>query len=238
MEHSVLNGSENFPVKSPFDVLSKGSLNTFLNAMTSDDYTIYPVASMNHKDYFNLMHVYLDAVFNPLIYKDPRILMQEGWHYELMDKGDPLEYKGVVYNEMKGAFSNPEREMWYRIQQNLFPENGYRFSSGGYPAAIPSLTREDFLDFHRSNYHPSNSYIYLYGDADLQKELDFIDREYLSKYDKSQPPALPQMNAPFKAVREVTAPYSIIEGAPADHQTYLTMSWVIGTVPIRPPLWH
>jgi presequence protease len=229
MEHAVLNGSENFPVKSPFDVLSKGSLNTFLNAMTSDDYTVYPVASMNLTDYFNLMHVYLDAVFNPLIYTDRRIFMQEGWHYELKEKTDPVEYKGVVYNEMKGAFSNPEREMWYRIQQTLFPENGYRYSSGGYPAAIPTLTYEDFIRFHRKHYHPSNSYIFLYGDADLQEELAFIDKEYLSKYDKAEPPVFPAMNAPFRKVKEVTASYSVIEGAPTDQQTYLTMNWVIGS---------
>jgi len=229
LEHAVLNGSRNFPVKSPFDILSKGSLNTFLNAMTSADFTIYPVASMNNQDYFNLMHVYLDAVFNPLIYDNPRIFMQEGWHYELTDKDDPLAYKGVVYNEMKGAFSSPEREMWYRIRQNLFPENGYRFSSGGYPAAIPLLTYEDFISFHRRNYHPSNSYIFLYGDADLGKELAFIDREYLSKYEKTDDPADIPVNSPFKAIKEVTAYYPVIEGAPTDQQTYLAMNWVIGS---------
>jgi presequence protease len=229
MEHSVLNGSKNFPVKSPFDVLSKGSLNTFLNAITYDDFTIYPVASMNNADYFNLMHVYLDAVFNPLIYSDRRIFMQEGWHYELTDKKNPLEYKGVVYNEMKGFYSNPESEMWYRIQQNLFPGNGYRFSSGGYPTAMPSLTYEDFIAFHKKNYHPCNSYIYLYGDADLGKELEFIDKEYLSKYNKTEVPAGPLPDDPFKTVKDVTAFYPVIEGAPTDHQTYLAMNWVIGS---------
>ena len=229
MEHSVLNGSKNFPVKSPFDILLKGSLNTFLNAMTSDDFTVYPVASMNEKDYFNLMHVYLDAVFNPRIYDDPRIFMQEGWHYELSDKNSPLEYKGVVYNEMKGAFSNPEREMWYQIQKNLFPENGYRFSSGGYPQAIPSLTYEDFIAFHKKNYHPSNSYIYLYGDADLAKELEFIDKEYLQHYDKAEPPAKTQPNPAFSAFKELSSYYPVIDGAPIEKQTYLAMNWVIGS---------
>ncbi len=229
MEHSVLNGSKNFPVKSPFDVLSKGSLNTYLNAMTFDDHTSFPVASMNNKDYFNLMHVYLDAVFNPLIYKDQRIFMQEGWHYELADKSAPIEYKGVVYNEMKGAFSNPEREMWYRIQQNLFPDNGYRFSSGGYPAAIPSLTYDDFINFHKKNYDPSNSFIYLYGDADLGEELAFIDKDYLSKYTKKETPAAIPVNPPFSAVKEVSAFYPVIEGAPLENQTYLTLNWVIGS---------
>jgi presequence protease len=228
MEHSLLNGSKNFPVKSPFDVLSKGSLNTFLNAMTYPDFTVFPVASVNTKDYFNLMHVYLDAVFNPLIYSDPRIFMQEGWHYELNSKDSPLEYKGVVYNEMKGAFSSPERELWYQIQKNLFPDNGYRFSSGGYPSAIPSLTYDDFVSFHKRHYNPSNSYIFLYGNADLEKELAFIDKEYLSKYDKADLGADVKLNPPFTAIKEVNGKYPVIEGAPVDHQTYLAMNWVIG----------
>jgi Zn-dependent M16 (insulinase) family peptidase len=141
MEHSLLNGSVNFPVKSPFDVLIKGSLHTFLNALTSKDVTMFPVASMNHKDYFNLMHVYLDAVFNPLIYKDPRILKQEGWHHELENRESPVVYKGVVYNEMKGSFSNPVRELWYQVFKILFPDNAYGFESGGYPGTIPALTQ-------------------------------------------------------------------------------------------------
>jgi Zn-dependent M16 (insulinase) family peptidase len=228
MEHSLLNGSKNFPVKSPFDVLSKGSLNTFLNAMTYPDFTIFPVASVNTKDYFNLMHVYLDAVFNPLIYSEPRIFMQEGWHYELNDKNLPLEYKGVVYNEMKGAFSSPERELWYQIQKNLFPDNGYRFSSGGYPSAIPSLTYEDFISFHKRHYHPSNSYIFLYGNADLEQELAFIDKEYLSKYDKADLGMDVKLNPPFTEFKEVAANYPVIDGAPVDHQTYLALNWVIG----------
>jgi len=228
MEHSVLNGSKNFPVKSPFDVLLKGSLNTFLNAMTASDFTVYPVASMNEKDYFNLMHVYLDAVFNPLIYDDPRIFMQEGWHYELTEKDAPLTIKGVVYNEMKGSFSSPTTEMWYCIQKNLFPENGYSRSSGGYPAAIPDLGYEEFLDFHRKYYHPSNSYIFLYGDADLAKELEFIDREYLSHFERSDFEAGFPLNPPFEEMKEVEASYSVMEGAPVEDQTYLTLSWVIG----------
>ncbi len=229
MEHSVLNGSKKFPVKSPFDELRKGSLNTFLNAMTSDDFTVYPVASMNEKDYFNLMDVYLDAVFNPRIYTDERIFMQEGWHYELTGKDAPLEYKGVVYNEMKGAFSNPEREMWYQIQKALFPENGYRFSSGGYPSSIPSLSYQDFLAFHKKNYHPSNSYIFLYGNADLKKELEFIDSQYLKYYDRSEAPAPTEKNQPFTEIREISAFYPVIDGAPTENQTYLVMNWVIGS---------
>jgi presequence protease len=226
MEHSVLNGSRNFPVKSPFDVLAKGSLNTFLNAMTGSDVTIYPVASMNDKDYFNLMHVYLDAVFNPLIYDDPRIFMQEGWHHELTEKDAPVTYKGVVYNEMKGAFSSPTTELNYQIYKALFPDVCYGFSSGGHPNAIPSLTREAFLKFHDTYYHPSNSYIFLYGNADLDKELEFIDSAYLSKYQKSEARVTIAKQAPFTAMKEATASYPVAEDADVDHQTYLSLNFV------------
>lgn len=228
MEHSVLNGSKNFPVKSPFDEMSKGSLNTFLNAFTSKDFTMYPVASMNDKDYFNLMHVYLDAVFNPLIYSDPRILQQEGWHYELDDKAAPLKYNGVVYNEMKGSFSDPNEELSYQIFRAMFPDNGYGFESGGYPPAIPTLTQEEFLHYHEKYYHPENSYIVLYGNADLDKELEFIDREYLSKYTRTgNQPAIGDQ-PPFTGMKEVEASYPAMEGAPTEGQTYLAMNWVAG----------
>lgn len=228
IEHSVLNGSKNFPVKSPFDVLSKGSLKTFLNAFTGSDRTFYPFASMNEKDYFNLMHVYLDAVFNPLMYSDTRILRQEGWHYELESKDAPLIYKGVVYNEMKGAFSSPTRELNYQISRNLFPDNGYQYSSGGYPAAIPKLTHEAFVNFHKKYYHPVNSHIILYGDADLDKELSFIDSEYLSKYEKSGSRPVIPIQKPFTAMKEVTSYYSIGEGDKIQNQTYLTLNFVVG----------
>jgi Zn-dependent M16 (insulinase) family peptidase len=228
LEHSVLNGSKNFPVKSPFDVLSKGSLNTFLNAMTYPDFTVYPVASMNKQDYFNLMHVYLDAVFNPLLSSDPRIFMQEGWHHELTAKEAALEYKGVVYNEMKGAFSSPQRELWYQIQKNLFPENGYRYSSGGYPTAIPTLTYNHYVDFYKRHYHPSNSYIFLYGDAELGQELAFIDKEYLSKYDRAETSFDISPNSPFTEIKEISASYPVIEGSSTENQTFLAMNWVIG----------
>ena len=228
MEHSVLNGSKRFPVKSPFDVLAKGSLNTFLNAMTGNDITIYPVASMNDKDYFNLMQVYLDAVFAPLIYDDPRILNQEGWHHELTDKDSALVYKGVVYNEMKGAFSSPTRELDYQIYKNLFPENAYGYSSGGYPTAIPTLSYETFLDFHRRYYHPSNSYIFLYGDADLNKELAAINSEYLSDFKKSDAKIFLPPQKPFPAMKKVSAYYPVTEDASTENQTYLTFNFVIG----------
>jgi len=228
MEHSVLNGSKNFPVKSPFDVLAKGSLNTFLNAMTASDFTMYPVASMNNKDFFNLMHVYLDAVLNPRIYDDPRIFKQEGWHYELKDKDAAVEYKGVVYNEMKGAFSSATRELGFQIDKILFPDNCYGNSSGGYPPTIPELTYEQFLDFHRKYYHPSNSYIFLYGDADLDKELSFIDEKYLSQYEKSDDIASISLQKPFKKMKEASGYYPVSEGSNTDNQTYLSLSWVIG----------
>jgi Zn-dependent M16 (insulinase) family peptidase len=228
MEHSVLNGSKHFPVKSPFDVLSKGSLNTFLNAMTGNDITMYPVASMNDKDYFNLMHVYLDAVFYPLIYQDLRILKQEGWHYELENVNDPVDYKGVVYNEMKGAYSSPTRELNYQVYKNLFPDNGYAFTAGGYPPAIPSLTYEAFLNFHKKYYHPSNSYIYVYGNADLNKELEFIDKEYLANYNKEDVKIDIPLQKQFVAMKEIVAPYPVTEGSKTENQTYLTLNFVAG----------
>jgi presequence protease len=228
MEHSVLNGSRNFPVKSPFDVLEKGSLNTFINAFTSKDFTMYPVASMNEKDYFNLMHVYLDAVFNPLIYTDGRILKQEGWHHELTDRDSAIVYKGVVYNEMKGSFSNPTRELWYQVFKNLFPDNGYGFESGGYPSAIPTLTQEAFIDYHKKYYHPGNSFIFLYGDGDLDKELDFIDRMYLSRYDRPVSPVTINDQKPFPEMKELTADYPVMEGASTADQAYLSLNFVTG----------
>lgn len=228
MEHSVLNGSKGFPVKSPFDVLLKGSLSTFLNAFTSKDYTMYPVASMNSKDYFNLMHVYLDAVFNPLIYDDPRILKQEGWHYELSGNDEPLKYTGVVYNEMKGSFSNPQRELWYQVFRHLFPDNAYGFESGGTPEAIPTLTREAFLQFHKKNYHPENSYIFLYGNASLDQELDFIDLAYLSKYEKTGCLITIEDQPPFPVMKDITAFYPLMEESSVENQTFLTYNFVAG----------
>lgn len=228
MEHSVLNGSKNFPVKSPFDVLMKGSLNTFLNAMTGADITTYPVASMNDKDYFNLMHVYLDAVLNPLIYDDPKILQQEGWHHELESKDGDVVYKGVVYNEMKGAYSSPRRELSYQINKILFPDNTYGVSSGGYPTEIPKLTYDHFVNFHKKYYHPGNSYILLYGDADLNKELEFIDAEYLSNYELSDQKVQIPLQKPFDKIKEAEGTYAVPDGAPTDNQTFLSLTFVSG----------
>ncbi len=228
MEHSVLNGSKHFPVKSPFDVLMKGSLNTFLNAMTGSDITTYPVASMNDKDYFNLMHVYLDAVFYPMVLTDKRIFMQEGWHYELDNINDEITYKGVVYNEMKGSFSNPERELSYQINKMLFPDNTYGVSSGGYPMEIPKMTYEYFVNFHKTYYHPSNSYILLYGNGDLDKELEFINSEYLSNFDKSESEISIPLQKPFEAMKEQEKTYPVPEGSDTKNQSFLNLSFVAG----------
>jgi len=228
LEHSVLNGSTKFPVKSPFDVLAKGSLKTFINAFTSKDFTSYPVASMNDKDYFNLMNVYLDAVFHPLIYTDPRILKQEGWHYDLGSKDDPITYKGVVYGEMRGVFSNPEEELSYQVYKNLFPDNGYGFESGGHPASIPTLTQEAFVAFHKKYYHPENSFILLYGNADMDKELEFIDKEYLSAFTRSGFKAVLPDQKPFKAMKDIKVYYPVMEGADTTNQTFLSLTLVAG----------
>ena len=167
IEHSVLCGSRNFPVKDPFIELAKGSLNTFLNAMTYPDKTVYPVASCNEQDFKNLMHVYLDAVFYPNIYREQNIFRQEGWHYEADSADSEITVNGVVYNEMKGALSQADDILGREINAVLYPHTPYRHESGGDPVNIPDLTYEYYLDFHHRYYHPSNSYIYLYGDMDM-----------------------------------------------------------------------
>lgn len=229
LEHSVLCGSEKFPLKDPFVELVKGSLNTFLNAMTYPDKTVYPVASCNDKDFQNLMDVYMDAVLHPNIYHEEKIFRQEGWHYELEDEADPVIYNGVVYNEMKGAYSTPEGMLDRYIQNTLFSDNCYGKDSGGDPAEIPELTYEKFLNFHKTYYHPSNSYIYLYGDMDMAKKLEWLDREYLCYYEKrpvdSQIPQQKAFDAPVE--REVF--YSITEEESEKNKTYLSLSTVVGT---------
>jgi len=177
MEHSVLCGSRKYPVKDPFNELEKGSLNTYLNAMTFEDKTVYPVASTNEKDFINLMNVYLDAVFFPLIYQRKGIFLQEGHHKE-RDK-----INGVVYNEMKGVFSSPDRIIDFKVNEKLFENTNYRFYSGGVPEFIPELSYEEFIDFHKRYYHPANCILYLYGNLDINKYLEIIDKEYLSAFD-------------------------------------------------------
>lgn len=230
MEHSVLCGSEKFPVKDPFIELAKGSLNTFLNAMTFPDKTIFPIASENEKDFQNLMDVYLDAVFYPKIYEREEIFRQEGWTYELKDKDDELTYNGVVYNEMKGAFSSPDEIVERQALNSLFPDNGYAFESGGDPDVIPELKYEEFLDFHRKYYHPSNSYIYLYGNMDMVEKLDFIDREYLSRFDKAEIDSQIKEQAAFDAMKEVNIDYPIAAGETESDNTYLSYNTVTGKI--------
>ena len=220
LEHSVLCGSEKFPSKDPFVELAKGSMNTFLNAMTYPDKTVYPIASCNDKDYHNLMHVYLDAVFFPNIYRNPEILKQEGWHYELDGPDAELKFNGVVYNEMKGVFSSPEAVLERRIQGSLLKDTPYAFESGGDPDAIPQLTRENFLAFHTRYYHPSNSYIYLYGNADFVKELEFIDEEYLSRFEYRQPDSEIALQSPYDCAVKLEDTYSVSEET--DNGVYLS----------------
>lgn len=229
LEHSVLCGSKNFPAKDPFVELVKGSLNTFLNAMTYPDKTVYPIASCNDKDFQNLMHIYMDAVFYPNIYQFDEIFRQEGWSYKLDSEEADLEYNGVVYNEMKGAFSSPEGVLDRVILNSLFPDTSYRYESGGDPEVIPELTYEQFLDFHSRYYHPSNSYIYLYGNMDMEEKLEWLDTHYLSGYDTLQIDSAIKYQEPFGKVKEIEMEYSITSSESTEDNTYLSYNKVIGT---------
>ena len=229
MEHSVLCGSKEFPVKDPFVELVKGSLNTFLNAMTYPDKTVYPVASCNDKDFQNLMHVYMDAVFYPNIYQNDKTFRQEGWSYKLDDPDGELTISGVVYNEMKGAFSSPEGVLDRVVLNSLFPDNAYSVESGGDPEVIPELTYEQFLDFHRKYYHPSNSYIYLYGDMDMEEKLRWLDEKYLSDFENEPVDSEIHLQKPFTEMKEVVQEYSIASEESEEDNTYLSYNKVIGT---------
>ena len=229
MEHSVLCGSRDFPVKDPFVELVKGSLNTFLNAMTYPDKTVYPVASCNDKDFQNLMHVYMDAVFYPNIYQSDKTFRQEGWSYKLGDAEADLEISGVVYNEMKGAFSSPEGVLDRVILNSLFPDTSYANESGGDPEVIPELTYEQFLDFHRKYYHPSNSYIYLYGDMDMEEKLRWLDENYLSDFNQIRVDSEIKYQEPFAEMKEIVQEYSIASDENEADNTYLSYNKVIGT---------
>ncbi len=229
MEHSVLCGSKDFPVKDPFVELVKGSLNTFLNAMTYPDKTVYPVASCNDQDFQNLMHVYLDAVFHPNIYKEEKIFCQEGWHYELTEEDGPVIYNGVVYNEMKGAFSSPEDMLDREIMTTLYPDTPYFHESGGDPKRIPELTYEDFLAFHQKFYHPSNCYIYLYGNMDMAEKLQWIDEHYLSDYDYLPVDSAIGLQKAFAEPVERVVDYPISANESVKNQAYLSYNAVVGT---------
>ena len=230
LEHSVLCGSEKFPVKDPFVELVKSSLNTFLNAMTYPDKTIYPVASCNDKDFQNLMEVYLDAVLYPNIYQHKEIFCQEGWHYEMEDLGAPLTINGVVYNEMNGAFSSPDEVLSREIMRTLYPGTSYSFESGGDPQVIPQLSYEQFLLFHQKYYHPCNSYIYLYGNMDMEEKLNWMDREYLSKFEAISVDSQVKEQKPFDHMQEVEISYNIASGEPLKDNTYLSYNVSTGTI--------
>ena len=233
IEHSVLDGSKNYPVKSPFTELLKSSLGSFINAMTSSDYTTYPVASTNEKDLKNLMSVYLDGVFYPNFTTNFNIFKQEGWRYELPSADSNLSINGIVYNEMKGNYSNPDYILHNAKMQSLFPDTSHRWDAGGNPEEIPNLTIEQLVSTYKKNYSPSNSYIYLYGKLNIEEYLEFIDQNYLSKFDKvetntSIKPQEPLSNIPVKTVY-----YSIPEDSDTKNKTYLSLNFVTGTIDNR-----
>ncbi len=229
IEHTVLCGSREFPLKDPFVELVKGSLNTFLNAMTFPDKTMYPVASCNDTDFANLMHVYLDAVFYPNIYQKEEIFRQEGWNYQIESPEDEITYNGVVYNEMKGAFSSPEEVLNRQMQNILFPDTPYGVESGGDPECIPDLTYEEYLAFHQKYYHPSNSYIYLYGAMDFEERLRWLDEHYLSHFDVITVDSEVPLQAPFSKRREERCEYPVAAEDPLEDATYLVYAMVAGT---------
>ncbi|HEY5537065.1 MAG TPA: insulinase family protein [Acetobacterium sp.] len=237
LEHSVLCGSKKYPVKEPFVELAKGSLNTFLNAMTFPDKTMYPIASTNAQDFMNLMDVYLDAVFYPNIYQNPYTFKQEGWHYHIENLDDPIIYNGVVYNEMKGAFSDPEEVLQNKIFESLYPEACYRFESGGDPEVIPELTNEAFKAFHKKYYHPSNSYIYLYGDGDVAEHLKYINDEYLAVFEKQIVDSDIELQKPFKERKKLVASYGVSKEENLKNKAYTALSVVLGkTLPYEDAL--
>lgn len=230
MEHSVLCGSRKYPVKDPFIELAKGSLNTFLNAMTFPDKTIFPIASENDKDFQNLMDVYLDAVFYPKIYEHKEIFNQEGWTYELVDKDADLCINGVVYNEMKGAFSSADEIVERQIMNSLYPDISYAFESGGDPEVIPELSYEEFINFHKKYYHPSNSYIYLYGNMDMIEKLDYIHSEYLDKFDVADIDSEIKEQKAFDEVKDVRITYPVAANEPEEENTFLSYNKVVDKI--------
>ncbi len=230
LEHSVLCGSDRYPIKDPFMELSKSSLNTFLNAMTYPDKTIYPVASCNDKDFANLMDVYMDAVLHPLIHSNPNIFRQEGWRYELDDENAELKLNGVVYSEMKGAFSDPEECLGRYALNSLYPDTAYRYESGGDPAFIPTLSYESFCGFHKKLYHPSNSYIFLYGNMDMEERLTSLDDAYLSSYEKITVDSDPGRQQPFEKRVELDTTYPLPEEEETEGKSYYSLQWSVGDI--------
>ncbi|MEY8745983.1 insulinase family protein [Bacillales bacterium AN1005] len=227
LEHSVLCGSRKFNVKEPFVELLKGSMNTFLNALTFADKTMYPVASRNEKDFMNLMDVYMDAVFNPNIREHDEIFRQEGWHYEINETTDELIYKGVVFNEMKGVFSSPDTILANTINESIFPDNPYRHVSGGDPEKITDLTYDGFMEAYYTYYHPSNSYIFLYGNLNVEETLAFLDRDYLTKYDKKQIDSSIPLQQPVQK-HTVVKEYEVLETDTVENKVHMALNFVIG----------
>ncbi len=224
LEHSVLNGSERFPSKEPFVELLKSSMNTFLNAMTYSDKTVYPVASTNDKDFLNLMRVYLDAVFKPNLRNNPQILAQEGWHYHLESPEDDLIYKGVVYNEMKGALSSPERALYQATLKKLYPETLYTWESGGDPRAIPELTQEEFVDYHQTYYHPTHTLTVVYGNINEAQVFEELSH-YFDQYTMNTQPVDYTFELQVPSNEDVHDTYSITEGDNPEDKAYLGLSW-------------
>ena len=222
IEHTVLCGSKSFPVKDPFVELVKGSLNTFLNATTYPDKTMYPCASQNDKDFKNLMSVYMDAVFYPQIYSHEEIFMQEGWHHHILDENDPVTYNGVVYNEMKGAFSDPQQILFRNLMHSLYPDTAYGFESGGDPTYIPDLTYEEFKEFHSKYYHPSNSYIFLYGNCDMEERMNWLDKEYLSNFEAIDFDTEIKYQEPFAKPIYQTNYYPVAKEVPLENKSFLS----------------
>ena len=222
LEHSVLCGSKNYPVKDPFVELLKSSLNTFLNAFTFPDKTMYPCASQNLKDFKNLMSVYMDAVFYPRIYEYEEIFMQEGWHYHILDENDPITYNGVVYNEMKGAFSDPQQILFRDMLHSLYPDTTYSFESGGDPKYIPDLTYEEFKEFHSKFYHPSNSYIFIYGNCDMEERLNWLDEAYLKDFDAIDFDTTVKYQTPFDKPQTHVTHYPVASNVGLENKTFLS----------------
>lgn len=228
LEHSVLCGSAKYPVKEPFVELLKSSMNTFLNAMTYPDKTVYPVSSRNPADFMNLVKVYADAVFAPAIYQNPHIFRQEGWHYEIRQPEDTPVYKGVVFNEMKGAMSSVDERIEAEMNRLLFPESCYRFNSGGDPEHIPDLSYEQFIATHKRFYHPSNALIFLDGDLDLEPVLELLNRDYLSKFNRQERDFHLAMQPPVKSV-SAERYYQLAPGEEPAGKTHVATGQIVGT---------
>ncbi|MGE5642570.1 MAG: insulinase family protein [Byssovorax cruenta] len=222
LEHSVLDGSEKDPIKEPFVELLKGSLATFVNAFTSPDKTSYPVASQNIQDFYNLIDVYMDAVLHPLI--SEHTFMQEGWHYETDDASQPLTYKGVVFNEMKGVYSSPDQVLGIRIFESLFPKHVYGVVAGGDPRDIPNLTYEDFKKFWETYYHPSNAFIFFYGNDDPDTRLQLMEK-YLKPYKKKKVKSVVPPAKPFKRPKKVEYFYDAGSDTEIENKNFLVVNW-------------